>query len=58
MKENKIFYLAGKDINKTLDSYLKTDWIIKSVTPEHVATGSSFNIMGSFVIVIEKDNKI
>lgn len=60
--KNKVFYLnvftnTGKpkpDSQTELDELLHKGWIVKTVTPQYLSTGTSRTDHGSFLIILEK----
>jgi hypothetical protein len=49
--ENKVIITNNED---SVNRYLDKGWIVKSVTPQFVATGASFELKGYFCFVLER----
>jgi len=41
----------------TINEHLRSGWRVKSVTAQHVVTGSTSQMRGDFCFVLEKNNE-
>ena len=53
MKKEQKFIIT--DSQYDVQNYLDKGWVIVSVTAQHTATGSSFQVHGKFGIVLERE---
>jgi hypothetical protein len=57
MKTQKVLVVGDEyahNIQSKIDDILNEDWLIVSVTAQHVSTGSSQGYKGGYLIVFEK----
>jgi len=60
MKEQKVLVIGDEYpsmVQSKVNEMLEEGWLIVSVTAQHVATGSSMNARGGYLIVFERTVK-